>query len=476
MILRSHSLLVLVGLVALNAFGADLLNVAEGQLANDTGTSQTTQQIVRMNGQSWLQVDFAAGDSIGQNPPAIRDWQPFRQLRIPIVNSGKPATLNLVIRHAGSRDYRSRVDYPLSVPSGHSLGSVLLRELRNNGGDLPDLSRVNHWYIHNPGSARRFRFGSLEFDAAPPQALAESAELPAITAPIHGHTKAADAILSKLQVFPETDPWNQDIRAWPLHPNSAKLVASVGADKPLRYNPDMAFVIVPSNQPKVPVRVVGYPGESDPGPYPVPPNVPIEGWPGQGKPPDLSSLQRDLARQGGDRHAIVLDPINGKLYEFFQMQQTLHGWQATQASIFDLRSNQPRPVGWTSADAAGLPIFPAVVRYDEIERGVIDHALRVTIRKSRRAYVAPASHYASRHNDPDLPRMGERFRLRSDFDTRGFSRPVRIILNALKTHGMLVADNGIEWAVSVAPDPRIPILHEELRRVRGRDFEVVVAP
>ena len=128
------------------------------------------------------------------------------------------------------------------------------------------------------------------------------------------------------------------------------------------------------------------------------------------------------------------------------------------------------------ANPAGLPIFPAVVRFDELQRGVIDHAMRVTVRRSRRAYVHPATHYASRLTDPDLPRMGERIRLRSDFDLSGFSPQVRTILIGLQRYGMLVADNGIEWAISVAPDPRIPVLHEELRRVRGRDFEVVVAP
>jgi hypothetical protein len=158
------------------------------------------------------------------------------------------------------------------------------------------------------------------------------------------------------------------------------------------------------------------------------------------------------------------------------MRKTDSGWQAAQASLFDLKTNRLRPDGWTSADAAGLPIFPAVVRYDELQRGRIDHALRVTVRKTRRAYVAPATHYASPHRNPEYPRMGERIRLRQDFDVSGFSAPVRTLLEGLKRYGMFVADNGIEWAVSVAPDPRIPVLHEELRRVKGADFEVVLPP
>jgi hypothetical protein len=232
----------------------------------------------------------------------------------------------------------------------------------------------------------------------------------------------------------------------------------------------------------VPVKINGYPGESDPGPYPVPDNLPIEGWP-SGYRTDarlrrlsLDEVQRDVRNLGGDRHAIVVDPARGMLYEFYQARKTAAGWEAAQASVFDLTSNRLRPEGWTSADAAGLPIFPAVVRHDELQWGSVRHALRVTIRKTRRAYVAPARHYASTHNDASLPRMGERIRLRRDFATAGFSQPVRTILEGLKRYGMFVADNGIEWAVSVAPDPRIPVMHEELRRVRGSDFEVVQRP
>jgi hypothetical protein len=173
---------------------------------------------------------------------------------------------------------------------------------------------------------------------------------------------------------------------------------------------------------------------------------------------------------------LVVDPVNRKLYEFYTLRKTASGWGASQASIFDLKSNELRPTGWTSADAAGLPIFPAVVRYDELKRGSVDHALRVTVRKTRREFVAPATHFASPHTDENLPRMGERLRLRQDFDVSGFSAEVRTILLTLKRYGMFVADNGIEWAISVAPDERIPTLHEQLRKVKGSDFEVVSTP
>ena len=318
-------------------------------------------------------------------------------------------------------------------------------------------------------------FGNAQRNAAKPK-------MPPITRPVPFNTPEADAILAALPVFPPDNPWNQVVEDWPRHPNSAAIVATIGNEKPLRYNPDMGFILVPPNQPRVAVKIVGYPDESDQGPYPVPDNVPIEGWPAsyardaKGKQLTLDDVQRDRLNQGGDRHALIVDPVNRMLYEFFVMKKTNAGWTAEQASIFDLKTNKLRPDGWTSADAAGLPIFPSVVRHDELQRGAIEHALRVTVRKTRRAYVAPATHYASKLTDENLPRMGERLRLRRDFDVSGFSPPVQTILKGLKKYGMFVADNGIEWAISVAPDERIPVLHEELRRVRGSAFEVVVTP
>ena len=158
------------------------------------------------------------------------------------------------------------------------------------------------------------------------------------------------------------------------------------------------------------------------------------------------------------------------------MQKTDKGWQAAQSSAFDLKTNALRPDGWTSADAAGLPIFPAVVRYDELKRGIVEHAMRVTVRRSRKEYVYPATHHASHGTDASLPRMGERIRLKKGFDISGFSPEVQAILRGLKKYGMFVADNGIDWAISVTPDPRIRNLHDELRKIKGSDFEVIQAP
>ena len=288
----------------------------------------------------------------------------------------------------------------------------------------------------------------------------------------------ADRILATLQVFPPNSPWNEDVSQRPSAPDSQAIIASIGADKPLDFNLDMNFVLVPPNQPRVPVKITQYPGESDPGPFPVPDSMPIENWPlhrneDAGALPRPGSSLDDIQRSGtGDRHGIVVDPVNGMLYEFYQARKTNSGWEAAQASVFDLKSNRMRPEGWTSADAAGLPVFPAVVRYDECKRGMVGHAFRVTVRKTRRAYVYPARHFASSREDANLPRMGERLRLRRDFDISSFPPHAQAILKGLKKHGMFVADNGKEWLISVAPDRRMEGL-EALNRVKGSDFEVV---
>jgi hypothetical protein len=290
---------------------------------------------------------------------------------------------------------------------------------------------------------------------------------PTITQPVMFNTPEADRILSELQIFPPDNPWNEDISKRPVAPNSTNLIASVGADKSLAYNFDMAFILVPPDQKRVPVQINQYPDESDPGPYPVPDNAPIENWPLVGQP--LDTIQR---LGSGDRHMLILDPVNMTLFEFYTARKTAAGWVAAQASIFDLKSNKLRPNGWTSTDAAGLPILPSVVRYDELEHGKVTHAMRFTIRNSRRAYVYPATHFASSKTDMNLPRMGERFRLRQNFNITGFSPHTQALLMGLKKHGMFVADNGGDWRISVAPDSRIKGL-DELRRVKGRDFEVV---
>jgi hypothetical protein len=302
--------------------------------------------------------------------------------------------------------------------------------------------------------------------------------MPQITAPVMFDTPEADRILEALQVLPPDNPWNQDISAMPVHRHSARIIASIGPEKSLGYNLDMGFILVPPDQRRVPVKLLDYPNESDPGPYPVPDNAPIENWPlavneDKGALPKPGQTLEDLQRNGtGDRHVIVVDPVNGKLYEFWQSRKTEAGWEASNEATFDLKTGALRPERWTSSDAAGLPIFPAVVRYDECQRGKVEHAMRFTVRTSRRGYVLPATHWAGSSFDESFPRMGERFRLRASFDTSGFPKHARAILEGLKTYGMFVADDGSDWLMSISPDRRLEGL-QTLKRVKGSDFEVV---
>jgi hypothetical protein len=275
------------------------------------------------------------------------------------------------------------------------------------------------------------------------------------------------ATLEGKRLFPDDNPWNQDISREPVDPLSLQIIGSIGMDKPL--HPDFGttyrgapngipYVVVGADQPKVPVRF-RYADESDPGPYPVPPDAPIEGGP----------------KSDGDRHILILDRDNWKLYELFSAFPDGKGWKAGSGAVFDLKSNKLRSAGWTSADAAGLPLLPGLVRYYEaMEQREIRHALRFTVVKSRRAYVAPATHFASPHTEVHLPPMGMRVRLRADFDMSGYPAECKVILTALQKYGMFVADNGGDWFLSGAPDPRWSDGNlRALKKVRGRDFEVV---
>jgi hypothetical protein len=264
-------------------------------------------------------------------------------------------------------------------------------------------------------------------------------------------------------VFPASSPWNERVDKRPVAANSAAIVASIGLDDSL--HPDFGsgtwdgspigipYNVVPATQPKVRVSF-DYADESDKGPYPIPAHPKIEG--------------------GSDRHLLIVDRDSCRLYELFAAQRTASGWHAGSGAIWSLRSNALRPAGWTSADAAGLPILPGLARYDEVARGHIDHALRFTVERTRRAYVFPARHFASDATDPSLPPMGLRVRLKASFDTSGFPRQARIVLEALKRYGMILADNGSNWYIGGAPDPRWSNddLHT-LQRVTGKDFEVV---
>lgn len=270
-------------------------------------------------------------------------------------------------------------------------------------------------------------------------------------------------------VFPADNPWNRRVDGLPVARHSVAIVRAIGLDGYLHA--DFGSGLWEGGTIGIPITVVGastprsrvvfeYADESDPGPYPIPGNVRIEG----GRNAD------------GDRHAILVDRDRCRLYELFALRTSGNAWTAGSGAIWDLHSNRLRPAGWTSADAAGLPILPGLARYDEVSRGRIAHALRFTVDRTRRAYVWPARHFASDLTDPTLPPMGLRLRLKRGYPIAGFPPQARTVLRALKEYGMVVADNGSSWYLSGAPDPRWSNddLHK-LHRVPGSAFEVVDA-
>lgn len=279
---------------------------------------------------------------------------------------------------------------------------------------------------------------------------------------------AAGPIVGGCDVFPPGDIWNMPVDTLPVAANSSAYVATIGASANVHADfgsgtwdggpIGIPFTTVPGTQPKVKI-VFDYDDESDPGPYPIPPNAPIEG----GKNGD------------GDRHVLVVDRDACKLYELYlAYPQPDNSWEAGSGAVYDLKSHHLRPAGWTSADAAGLPILPGLVRYSEVASGQIKHAIRFTAPQTRKAYVWPARHYASDLTGSQYPPMGQRFRLKAGFDISGFSPDVQVILKALKKYGMILADNGSSWYLSGAPDSRWDndVLHE-LHSVPGSSFEAV---
>jgi hypothetical protein len=272
-------------------------------------------------------------------------------------------------------------------------------------------------------------------------------------------------------VFPANNPWNQRVDTLPVAANSAQLISSIGLGSPVHA--DFGSGLYDGSQIGIPYVVLhgkkipksrvtfDYADESDKGPYPIPRNVPIEGQP---HPDD------------GDRHALILDRDSCKLYEQYALHRTASGWAAGSGAIWNLRSNKLRPAGWTSADAAGLPILPGLARWADAATGSINHALRFTASRTRSTYIYPARHEASNSNDPSLPPMGLRVRLKASFNIGKFPPQARIVLTALKRYGMILADNGSPWFISGAPSPHWSNdqLHT-LGQVTGADFEVVQA-
>lgn len=305
---------------------------------------------------------------------------------------------------------------------------------------------------------------------------------PVVTEPVLFNTPQADAILSAMQIMPVDSPWNEDVSHRPLLANSSAMIARIRSDlaesrRGLRAFHEMNFVLVSDDQALRAITFTEYPSESDPGPYPIPANMPVETWPRETGSLSLQQWQQDVGEVGGDRHAIIVAPGSGGLWEMWQARLVGGQWRASNGARFDLRSNALRPAGWTSADAAGLPMFPGVVRYDETSRGLVEHAIRMIVRRTRREYVYPATHYASSipATERDVPAMGQRLRLRASFPVPDhWSIHEKAVVRALKRFGAIVADNGNFFSISVTPDDRYPSgAFANLASIDVGEFEVV---
>jgi hypothetical protein len=262
-------------------------------------------------------------------------------------------------------------------------------------------------------------------------------------------------------VFPADNAWNQEIASSPLHPLSSQIINHIQAIGATSLHPDFGenqtygipFVVVPPTQPLVPIVYDAYGDESDPGPFPIPLDAPVEA--------------------GSDGHVLVLQQQSCLLFELYVGRRSGAGWVAQSGARFDLLTGALRPLGWTSADAAGLPILPGLVRFDEVASGVIDHAIRVTFSRTQRGFILPATHFASSNTDPTLPAMGMRLRLRADFDLSGLTGQARVIATAMKRYGLIVADNGSNWFFQGAPDPGWNDDElNQLKAIPGTAFEV----
>lgn len=268
-------------------------------------------------------------------------------------------------------------------------------------------------------------------------------------------------------VFPSDNAWNTRIDTAPVHPRTDSIIATIQdnggdflhADFGENPNYGIPYVVVPESETPVPVVYDAYGSESDPGPFPIPLDAPIEGEPGA---------------TTGDRHAIALQQGTCELFELYVARPSGSQWTAASGARFDLRSNDLRPLGWTSADAAGLPIFPGLVRYEEVAAGEIRHAIRVTFSRTQRGYILPATHFASSDTDPDLPPMGLRLRLKESYDVNQLTGQARVIATAMQRYGLIVADNGSNWYFQGAPSPGWDDDDlNQLKSVPGTAFEVV---
>jgi hypothetical protein len=311
---------------------------------------------------------------------------------------------------------------------------------------------------------------------------------PVVTAPTLFNNAAADGIVSAMQVMPRDNAWNEDVSRRLVLSNSDAMIAQIKTDLGTRQTLqpfyEMNYVLVPDNQPRVQIPFLDYPDESDldggtspNGQYPIPANQPIESWPKGTGTLTLQQWQQDVNNNGGDRHGIMVAPGVGSVWETWQMKLTQSGWQASNGAKFNLNSNALRPAGWTSGDAAGLSMFVATVRYDECQRGMVEHALRLVVKRTRKEYIYPATHFASSipATSTNYPAMGQRLRLKANFSIPGnWTIEEKAVLLALKKYGAIVADNGNFFSVSVCPDDRFSSsAFSHLATIDINNFEVV---
>lgn len=350
-----------------------------------------------------------------------------------------------------------------------ALPALMLSACGGGGGGQPDTSAEDPNKLRNPsgtgtgGGSTPTPTGSTPLGSTP------------VYANLRGASLGVGASLNGAIPFPADNAWNTDISALPVDPNSANLIASIGTGTGLHadfgaglYDGSpigIPYLVVSGSEARLPINYTAYGDESDLGPFPIPLSAPIEGG----------------SQSTGDRHVLVIDRDNNRLYEIGNAYPQVSGWDASGGALFHLDSNTVRPggqPGWTSADAAGLPIFPGLARYDEamLGAGGIRHALRFTVARTRRAYVPPATHFASSNTSANLPPMGMRVRLKATYQIpSSFSTETRALLQAMKTYGLILADNGSNWFISGAPDERWnnDRLSSELRQVTGSQFEVV---
>lgn len=310
---------------------------------------------------------------------------------------------------------------------------------------------------------------------------------PVVTTPLLFNIPDADAVLSALQLFPADHAWNERIDQRPLLSNSPAMINQIIADldasrRTLRPFYEMNYVLVPDAQPTKPINFFDYPDESDldggtfpNGNYPIPDNMPVEQWPRGTGNLTLQQWQQDINNTGGDRHSIIVQPSTGFVWETWQTRLVNNAWRASNGAKFNLNSNALRPPGWTSADAAGLSMFAGLVRYDECARGMVEHAIRLIVRRTRHAYVYPATHFASSLTGANYPRMGERLRLKAEFVIPdAWTIHEKAVCRALKKYGAIVADNGGFFSISVAPDSRFPSnAFNNLSSIGIGNFEVI---